>query len=355
MAVAVFFLIVLFGARLAPNGKFFDDSFNASHTRSLKGALAICVILHHLCTYLSEAFPSLLFFEQLGFIAVGGFFLISGYGLCYGVTHKENYLRGFFRKRLLRVLIPYYLIVPFHIIARLIAHTLTLPYVTDSLLGLSQWYIFAIAVMYISFFVSFRIFGVKWGRVAVTVCAALYAVVLFVIYRRGIYCFGFWWYNSIICFPLGVWYCSVREKVDPILKKRYFPILMFAVLAFIFSWRTAFGNYAEDSKRLYVLAFQTICAALFSVMVVMLSMKVQIGNRILTFCGDHSLEMYLAHAPWIYFLQSGVTVSGHRIFVASPDYYITGIIAATVVTSVIVHKAAQWLHKKITAPNDTGR
>ena len=347
MAVAAFFLIVLFGAKFAPNGKFFDDSFKASDTRALKGALAICVILHHLCTYLSEAFPSLLFFEQLGFIAVGGFFLISGYGLAYGVTHKENYLVGFFRKRFLAVLIPYYLIVPFYFVARFMTRSLTLRYAVETLLGITLWYVFAIAVMYISFYVSFRLFGVKWGRVAVTVLAALYALVLLVIYRLGKYNFGFWWYNSIICFPLGVWYCSLRDKLDPILKKRYFSILMFTVLAFIFSWKTAFGNYAEDARRLYVLAFQVACAALFSLAAVMLSMKLRIGNRLLTFCGDHSLELYLAHAPWIYFLQSGVTVLGHRIFVSSPDYYITGIIAATVITSVIVHKVAVWLHKKI--------
>lgn len=346
MIVILFLVISLFNIKLAPKGNFFEDNFSISDTRALKGFFAIAVILHHLCTYLSDSFTSLRFFENLGFLAVGGFFLISGYGLMCGVKYKPEYLRGFFRKRFLAVLIPYYLIIPFYFLVRAIAKTLTRTYVIESLLGISLWYAGAIAVLYIAFFISFRIFGNKWGRVSVSVLTALYAFTLLVLYRHGNMNFGFWCYNSLTCFIIGIWYCDFREKINGFVKNHYgFSVAAAAILFCIF-WFVSFKN-PNDARRLYVLAAESLCSASFAGLIIILSMKIRLGNNLLSFCGDLSFELYLTHALWIYILRCGATILSHKIYISSPDLFCAGVLIATVITAFVMHKVAIFIHHPI--------
>lgn len=325
-----------YGIRFARRGEFFSDSFSLSDTRAQKGFFAICVILHHLCTYLSDAYPSLFIFEHAGFLAVGGFFLISGFGLQYGVTHRDNYLHGFFRKRFATILVPYYIINLFYIASRYIAGALTKKYIILSLFGANLWYVTAILVLYLGFWLSFRIFGRSGGKYAVTVFCALYAAVLFVCNRFfGASSLGFWWYNSVICFVCGIWYCDSKEKIDRFLQKSR--IWLFILAAAVFAVTYIAAAKAPDASRVYVLLCQVVCAGVFCILTAMLAMKIRIGNAFLNLCGDLSLELYLSHAILIFFFRSGITVGPYTIYLSSPDFYLTAILVGTLAMSVCVH------------------
>ena len=193
MAILIALCVLLPGIKYAGRGEFFDNNFSVMQTRALKGLFAVYVVLHHLCTYFADFYPSFYTFKYAGFLMVGGFFLISGYGLMYGVLNKDNYLSGFFKKRILSILIPYYIINLFYLYARKISGVLTKKYVVMSLFGINLWYVFAILVLYVLFFASFKIFGKKTGVYATGIFVLLYILIMYTLYSKfNVSVLSFW-------------------------------------------------------------------------------------------------------------------------------------------------------------------
>ena len=215
MIILISILIFVIGSKIANTGEFYEDSFNVKQTNALKGLCAIYVIFHHLCTYFADVYPSFLFFECVGFLMVGMFFFISGYGLIYGVKNKGDYLKGFFTKRLLTILVPYYIINLFYIYSKRFVGILDKKYILLSIFGYHLWYVMAIIIMYIGFWMCFKIFGNKKGTIAMSIYTIVYIIVLYSLNKfGGITDFGLWWYNSILCFVLGMWYCNYKNCIN---------------------------------------------------------------------------------------------------------------------------------------------
>ena len=77
----------------------------------VKFAAALTVALHHYSQYvcandLSECIIYKLFSSQGGYLAVGVFFFLSGYGLMESEKKKHLPTSAFLKKRLLRVYLP---------------------------------------------------------------------------------------------------------------------------------------------------------------------------------------------------------------------------------------------------------
>lgn len=84
--------------------KFVYHPFGVSEANTLKGILAIGIVLSHLQNfcYGSHGCGPLAQFAQ-----VGVFFFISGYGLTSAYLHKgHSYLNGFLKHRLSKVIVP---------------------------------------------------------------------------------------------------------------------------------------------------------------------------------------------------------------------------------------------------------
>ena len=111
-------------------------------TNILRGIAILLVILAHVGTSFGNRY-----FTPLGGIGVAIFLFLSGYGL--SESYKKNGLDGFFKKRFLRVLLPYFLlIIIYHIVSRC---SFTLH--GDNILCIPRnWYIDYICVWYVVFF-----------------------------------------------------------------------------------------------------------------------------------------------------------------------------------------------------------
>ena len=357
MFVLLIALCALLCVQLSPRGSFHEDGFSREQTRSLKGLFALSVLLHHLCAYLSAEFRSLIAFRYVGFIAIGGFFLISGYGLMHSAQTSPRYLQGFFRRRILTILVPYYIINLFYCLINCLGRDLpsAVRYILRSLVGLHLWYVPVILLLYVVFFLSFRFLSQRIACLAVTAVTVVYMVVMYCLYRFGGYgAYGFWWYNSVIAFPLGMWYCRYRESIHALIQKKY-PLWMTgaaAGFAAVYWWICPRHN----DGTLPVLLMQILCVILFCGVLMLLSQKVHFSNPILRFCGDHSLEIYLWHALFIAIFRSGYTIRlpwigwEWPLFVDNGDLYIAAIMAATGIASWAVHGlCVRILGKKKTA------
>ena len=353
MFVLLLALCVLPGIQIAHRGQFHEIPFSREQTRSLKGVFALAVLLHHLCAYLSAEFRSLIVFQYVGFISIGAFFFISGYGLICSADEKPHYLRGFFRGRILTVLLPYYVINVFYCLINCVGQNLhtALRYILRSLVGLHLWYVPVILLLYGVFYLSFRFLPKRYALPAVTAATVLYITVMYCLYRFGGFgAYGFWWYNSAIAFPLGMWYGRYRKSLHGLLQKKYPLWAILAVLGFALTFLWISPRHNDGT--LPVLLMQILCVILFCLVLAILSQKIHIDNPCLRFLGNHSFEIYLWHALFIALFRSGYTVRlpfiglEWPLFLENGDLYAAAILTATVIASWAVHFLCGRILKK---------
>ena len=204
-----------------------------SNTELLKVFFEVLVLIHHL--YITSTAFGAVLSEAFGPIAVGGFILLSGYGVGYRYLKSDD---GYFGK-LIRVRVPRtyltllivdlcYLVLylalggKFETPASVILSVLYLP-LSGEFVALSHWvYFLADMIIYYLCFVIFAALFRKtkkkllWTAVAIFVLDLCIIAILTVInvktgssrYLRG-----------CLCFPVGLLCAEFLEKLDEIIEK----------------------------------------------------------------------------------------------------------------------------------------
>lgn len=358
MAVLLILILLISGLRRVDTDEMLHDPFSKEQTRALKGIFTMCVMMHHLCTYLADSYPSFLLFKYAGYITVGGFFLISGYGLTYGIIHKPEYLRHFFRKRVFPVLLAYFIIDIFYILKIYIRPIGDIKeYAVRSLFGLNLWFVPVMVLLYVVFCLSFRIFGRRGtaaGAVATTVAVLLFVTISFAVHRLfGIASYGRWWYNSAPCFLVGIWYKIAEDRIKPFVCRHYAPLTAGSVAIFLPLFIYYCCKQSIGGNATLLLVLEILCAVVFCIAVLLLSYRYRIGNNLLWLLGDLSFELYLSHALFISIFrwnQSSLTLFGHTfgidMYISSDDLYLTAILVSTFVFSYAVHRLCKLIMKR---------
>ena len=101
-----------------------NDVLDKYNSNKIKGLLALLIIIHHLSIYIKDTIL-LKVFTIVGAIAVSAFFFYSGYGLMTSYLKKENYLKDFLNKRIMKIVIPYIIAIIFTILVYLLTGQLT--------------------------------------------------------------------------------------------------------------------------------------------------------------------------------------------------------------------------------------
>lgn len=326
-AIVIIFAVFMLAWRIrfAGRGNFFNNYFSIDETRAIKGMCAVFILFSHICTYLADYFPSFFLFKYAGAIMVGGFFFISGYGLQYGVMNRENYLRGFFKKRLLTIAVPYYIINAFYIVT----NEMERDAIIRSLFGFYLWYVMAITIFYIGFYLCNKLFKPKNSPIAMTVFILLYIIIMLKLN------FGYWWFNSCLAFAAGIWFCRLFKGFTAFFKKQWHLKLILCAAVFAVTYYY-YCHHANDTTLICLLV-TLVNTTVFSVMLAVLAMKIQINNPILRICGDLSLELYLTHALWITWLRVGTIHSATGTLFDNNVMYLIGIVAGTFTMSLAVH------------------
>ena len=359
MFILITAALILFGIKTAPKGEYFSDSFSVGQTRALKGIFAIVVIFHHLYGVLLPSFLSIKYFRDLGFLMVGGFFLISGYGLMYGVKNKKNYLKGFFFKRILAIVIPYYVIDSFYVIMRYMNTTdmdAFKVYLKESLMGLQFWFVPVMVLLYVLFRVSFIGHEKRENKLIsplLLTFLTLAYVVLFTLTQQTGHnlLYGCEWNDTVLCFTVGMWYCILKERLAPVLMKHYY--VFTAVIAVLFAVSFVLvmklPPYVWPTSP-YRLTLRIAASVLFCGAVLLLSMKIKLGNKVINACGDLSFELYMSHAIFIKVFRYGtVWLFGHYVpLVIENDFvYVAAILVTSFVFSFVIHKLCGLLLKPL--------
>lgn len=313
-------LVLFLGSRLSKRHEWQEEPLSLDKAKAIQGFAAVAVILHHLAQELAGNAGAIGFFNELGVLFVGIFFFFSGYGLYTSLNTKENYLKGFLKKRFVTILIPFYMCIIVFTVAACICGTKFNPVQLLcvlsgwSLINANMWYIVEIVILYIAFYVIYKLIK---NRTAATVVMTIFVVAMITgsfLLAHGddmssSYWFqGEWWYNSTLLFVIGIIFSRHSDVIRKIARKGYVILLpVFAVLTVLFGLQTnyALGHYSYWSEipgvdpaymdKLRCLSLQLPFVIFFVCFVLLAMMKVRFGNPVLKFLGSISLELYLIH------------------------------------------------------------
>lgn len=359
--IFLFFLLII-GIRFAKLNSFFEDYLSLDTMKYLQGFSVIGIIVHHLVqklTSFGQTESILGVFNNLGSNFVGLFLFCSGFGLYKSFKTKTNYLNGFFKNRFSVVLIPFYLITILYFAIHLLEGSkYTLLNGVLSVLGIRLvngdfWFVIAILFFYSFFYLCFR-FIKKEGLAILSLAVLLLSYIVVCILRLhgdGMnWLQGEWWCNSTMLFLVGILWAKFEPQITSFIQKLYWLFLPLSLILSISLQKLTtyalsnFGYWSEtqDSpgylEKFQCLGIQTLSITAFVFAIIILSMKIKVGNRALKYIGALTLEIYLLQRLFIlYFspLESNYVM------------YTIAVICATVITASGIHQISIYLKNKL--------
>lgn len=304
------------GLHFAPKGEFMTDYISPKTSCAVNGIFTVMVFFSHAVQYINTDgvadIPYIALKNHLGQMIVVTFLFYSGYGIMESIKKKGTpYVKDIPFKRFFKVFYHMAVAVVLYIILNLILgrkYSLTttlLAFTGWKSIGNSNWYIFAVLVLYAITFVSFMIFRKNHYLAVslVTVFTLVYVVVLMVTDTPS------WYYNTAILFAAGMWYSLLRKYIEKAVMKNdliYFTALCGAVILYILFYLNK-GRGIE---------WYTVWAALFMALILLITMKVKIGNSVLMWFGSHVFSVYiLQRIPMITLKHFGLNESHKYAFV----------------------------------------
>lgn len=291
--------------------------------KPLKAVLVLIIVLGHISYYLDG--PVFQAFHQLGAPAVAFFFFISGFGLFRSWQMKgPSYLRGFFRSRILRILLPALILLLIHLLLcgsggkdlsgmleQLVKYGVTVPP--------QFWFLFVILFDYLLFWCTFR-----WLPSDLHIPVLFIGAILFI---AGTVLAGYdrcWWICEL-AFPAGAAFAQHEDGISRFFGKSPLLFALGLVLGSVFF----IGTFLTRSPYIWTLSYVAICWIV--ALIVSAVPFDRVRWPVLGFLGTVSYEIYLSHITALDFLRSG------RGYVGQNWLYILLAFALTLFLSGLVH------------------
>lgn len=270
---------------------FHEDYMSKQSTNAIKGIFAMIILFSHMRGYLSlsDRWFDKVYVDILNYIGqamVAMYLFYSGYGIMESLKSKPDYGNNFFKNRIIKTLFNFDVAVFLYVISSFLLNKTfsTIQYLTCWIgwesVGNSNWFIFVILVLYLIVYVDILLykryhFKLKQLYVCtIVLCVGLY---LFLRLTRD----GAWWYNTIFTFPLGMLFSNYRKRIEILVRNKYYIYLFgfFTILCVV--------HYLSGVDTLGVYT----CG--FSLLIVLLSIRIKINNKILQWLGINAFSIYI--------------------------------------------------------------
>ena len=316
-----------------------EDALSKSGTDALRGVLALGILFVHTAQYCPGGILFSLM-KKLGYLIVAPFFFLSGYSLMKQHMRQQDYAKGFLRKRLLTVLLPYLVATAlywsyYQLLGR--------PYGLMALLELFAqgkslvsfgWFIPAVLSFYLAFWALMKLCKRSYGTIILGSAVWFFLYTLICLGLK----FGQWWYISAFPAVLGMIWAYKETGIQTALAKGYWPRLIAALGCF--AGLLILENRVGSSNLRILLKS---CAAIsFAWIVILLLYKLHLGNPVLQLLGQLSMEIYLMQGLAIMLPRS------RWFYVESPILYGLLIILLSISFAAVVHIAFRGMPKKPT-------
>ena len=303
----LFLSVFVYGIKpMKPISAINPDYLSIDTTKQYRGLFSILIVFHHLGqqSQVGYVFDD---FVKYGFLAVGFFFFVSGYGMQKSYMSKgEAYRKKFLVKRIPSVLIPYLVVTALYwVVNYMNGKTYSvIEILTDTLHGepiaLYSWFIIIILLIYCFYWLLMSVCKKRYVLFLVLGgigCMAWTAYCLLMSY-------GYWWYISTPAFLIGLFWAIYENTIIDVIKKNRWIIPCTWVLTCLL---LVCGDQILllPIPKIHTIRY-FVCVMCFLFSVLFFSMKFIVGNKILSFFGDISLEIYLIHGLFILLYRSNI-------------------------------------------------
>lgn len=341
------------------------DVFPVSVTQELKGLGILTVVFAHFAYMLVTNADFLFPLSIIAGVGVDLFLFMSGYGLSVGMLKKPMPVMEFYKRRLIKIFIPFWvaLIIIFAADAIFLNINYTTPYMVQSLLG---WFPTAVGFgdvnspfWYITWMIMFyALYPIVFSVKRPWLTALILAVVATLLGVYNPFDMGDNWLHRLhtLAFPLGIvaaWLLmKTKEKENKLVKyledfrNKSSGVLRLLIIAAMFalvvymSLHTTANHWPILTSILgkgYFVEQLTSLVIMFA-FIVIFSLK-KLDNKFLAIYGLYSFEVYLIHWPLI---------GRYDIFF---DIFPAGVaVIAWIITFILI----SWVLQKIVTPISAG-
>lgn len=321
------------------NSGFHQDYLSIEKTASIKGVFILLVILRHFTAYVKFSNSIDLMFLQVDHyleqLIVTMFLFYSGYGIFESIKKKKtDYVNEIPANRIFKVLFEFDIaIVLFLLIDLMLGYhysliNILLAFAGWESIGNSAWFIFAILAAYLLTYISFKMFrnNYLFALVSITILSIVYIVIMQSIKES-------WWYNTILCYVAGMWYSNYKKNIeDAVCYNSIVYILSLVATTILFVSIHPFVNNV---------VIHEIWSWLFVFIVVLITMKLSINNKILNWLGVNTFSIFiLQRIPMIIFKY--IHMDTYNLYV-----YFTLCLVSTMIISWIFSKFTNTLYSRI--------
>ena len=297
-AYLLLFLLFIFDVRPKFNKNGINLSFLSKYeTLPIKGLFVILVFFRHFRGYvdMDHGLLNHLFVmldSRSSQLIVTLFLFYSGYGIFEQIKNNKQYPKKIIFHRFFPTYINfaicvliYYIISIFNDKKFSLYEIFTSFIGWNSYFGNSNWFMFVTFCLYITIFISFIIYdknNLNKLLLNLSVFNFLTILLVLVLYKTK----SHYWYNTIFCFNLGMFYSFFKNKIESIcsLQKKYLIILVSSLILFLVTF-----FLIETQSPLFI-----IKALLFCILFILVQMKFSLTNsRIFAELGKHVFSVYM--------------------------------------------------------------
>lgn len=294
-------LFFLLAAGLRYNKRGFNPEYiSKNQCNAIKGFCIVLVFIRHIIPYLVECGLDLNSFSDKIVRSIDAatmqllvvpFLFYSGYGVAESIKRKgQTYVNNMPKKRIIITLLNFDIAVAVYLIMDLLIDKplsfskTILAFIGWTSIGNSNWYIFVIIMCYIVVFVSFRN-NIQNKRMGGAILVALFMLFIgiMILMKKGA-----WWYDTILCFPLGLTFSFYREQIECVLKDKYKLSCFVLIPIFLVFWALSYINYLAMYP-----VYHMVCSLCLCFLILLATLKITINNKVLIWMGDNLFPLYI--------------------------------------------------------------
>lgn len=315
---------------------------------SIFGIAILLIVFFHSSIIIPNELNILKFIKHTGEIGVDIFLFLSGIGLYFSFS-KNNNIKYFYKKRAIRVLIPYLIISPAWYILRDISkhETISRIFMDISFSNFwiygerTEWFIAAIIVFYLIYPIIHKIMD-KSEKLAIALIVIVFIINLIInlIWNN--------FYNNTEIFltriPVFLCGCLIAKKVKE-KKSVNFNIISLCSITIIALIIVLYNNYPNTlfEKYLYYLYCPlSICLCIVFSSILNSFNRTNFIYKMLLFFGAYTLEIYLTHEKVLAILKS-IKLDNYNLVLNVIAFIIA------IISSYILKWLCNLIYKKVLA------
>ena len=296
MALIYPFLVLLFLLDTRPLYTEKNDNYLSLETCNAIKVFFVCMVfLKHSCNYIKaymgkgiidNAFLTIP--NYIGQLIVVMFLFYSGYVIYEQKKIKgKTYIKNFLKNRFVPTYLRFAVCVFLYYLLSLIIHKnyslnrILLSFVAWNTIGNSAWFMFVTFSLYIFFYLCFNLTKNELQGVVFFSILSLFLLLFLHHFKVAA------WWNTILCFPAGMWWGVLKQKIDKRLFSNFFSwfiVFICCFLIFIF-----FHYIAKKNIFIYLIHY-----ILFAFVVLLFCMKFSFHKSIIfNYLGKHVFSIYM--------------------------------------------------------------